>query len=136
MRERAKPSYHNSRAFLKKVDALPTQGATGWTCDIVTSKGNLLDDNGQPLPSEQLELWRRDPVECVRELLGNPALKDYLKYSPVRVYEDSEGKSRVYDEMWTGSWWWDTQVNFHARDIYKGLPDVRKSCLSIQPLLP
>ena len=112
MQERAKPSYHNNRAFLKKIDALPTQWATGWTCDIVTSKGDLLDDNGEPLPSEQLELWRPDPVECVRELLGNPALKDHLKYSPVRVYEDSEGTSRVYDEMWTGTWWWDTQVKF------------------------
>ena len=55
---------------------------TGWTCDIVTSKGDLLNEAGEPLPSEKLELWRRDPVECVRELLGNPALKDYLKYAP------------------------------------------------------
>ena len=32
-------------------------------------------------------------MECVRELLGNPALKDYPKYAPERVYEDLEGKS-------------------------------------------
>ena len=92
MQGRAKPSFHNSLAILKKIDALPTQWATGWTCDIVTSKGDL-NEAGEPLPSEKLELWRRDPVECVRELLGNPALKDYLKYAPERVYEDSEGKS-------------------------------------------
>ena len=112
MRGQAKPSFYNSRAFLKKIDALPTQWATGWTCDIVTSKGDLLNEAGEPLPSEKLELWRRDPVECVRELLGNPALKNYLKYAPERVYEDSEGNSRVYDEMWTANWWWDTQVIF------------------------
>jgi Plavaka transposase len=57
-------------------------------------------------------MWRRDPVECVRELLGNPALKNHMKYAPERVYEDVEKKSQVVDEMWTANWWWDTQVNF------------------------
>ena len=110
-REQTKPSFHNSRAFLKKIDALPTQGA-GWTCDVVTSKGNQLNEDGEPMPAEKLELWRRNPVECVRELLRNPALKNYMKYAPERVYEDDEGNSRVLDEMWTANWWWDTQVIF------------------------
>jgi hypothetical protein len=92
---------------------LPTQGA-GWTCDVITSVGNQLDDDGEPMPAEKIELWRRDPVECVRELLGNPALKEDMKYAPERVYEDVEGNSRVFDEMWTGDWWWETQVIFLA----------------------
>ena len=50
---------------------------------------------------------------CVRELLGNPGLKDYIKYAPERVFEDVEGKNRMFDEMWTANWWWDTQVNFN-----------------------
>ena len=24
---------------------------------------------------------------------------------------DKEGKTRRYDEMWTGKWWWETQVS-------------------------
>lgn len=106
---RMKPSFHNNRAFLKKIDALPTQGA-GWTCDIVTSMGNQVNDDGGPRPAEKLELWRRDPVECVKELMGNPALKKYMKYAPERLYEDIEATSQVFDEMWTGTWWWETQV--------------------------
>jgi Plavaka transposase len=108
--DRVKPSYHNSHAFLKKIDALPTQGAA-WICDVVTSKGNQLNEDGEPLPTEKLELWRRDPVECVRELLGNPGLKNHMKYAPVQVYEDLEGNNRIFDEMWTADWWWNTQVN-------------------------
>ena len=96
--------------LLKKIDSLPTQGVD-WTCEIVTSTGNQLNEDGEPMPPEKLELWRRDPVECVSELLGNPAFKDYLKYAPERVYEDAERNTRVYDEMWTADWWWDTQVN-------------------------
>lgn len=44
--------------------------------------------------------------------MGNPALKNYMKYAPERVYEDDEGTNRVFDEMWTGDWWWNTQVRF------------------------
>jgi len=51
------------------------------------------------MPPEKLELWRQDPVECVKELLGNPALKNHMKYAPERVYEDVEGKNQVFDEM-------------------------------------
>jgi hypothetical protein len=87
------------------------QGA-GWTCDIISSKGNQLNAEGEPLPMEKLELWRRDPVECIKELMGNPALKKYMKYAPERVYEDDEGTNRVFDEMWTGDWWWNIQVRF------------------------
>ena len=50
-------------------------------------------------------------MECVKELLGNPALKNHMKYTPEHVYEDAEGKNRVFDEMWTADWWWDTQVS-------------------------
>ena len=94
---------------MKKIDELPTQ-ATGWTCDIVTSPGNMLNDDGEPVPPERLELWKRDPVECVKELMGNPMFKDSLEYAPQKHFMDEEGKNRVFDEMWTGDWWWNTQV--------------------------
>ena len=103
------PSYGSNRTFLKKIDELPTQ-ATGWTCDIVTSPGNQLTDEGEPVPSERLELWRRDPVECLKELMGNPMFNNSLEYAPQKHFMDEEGTNRVYDGMWTGDWWWDTQV--------------------------
>ncbi|KDQ54674.1 hypothetical protein JAAARDRAFT_135540 [Jaapia argillacea MUCL 33604] len=58
---------------------------------------------------ETVELWKRDPVECVRELIGNPAFKEMISYVPERVFADKEGETRVYDEMWTGDWWWEVQ---------------------------
>lgn len=62
------------------------------------------------MPTEKLELWRRNPVEVIKDLMGNEALRDALQYAPERAYTDREGRNRVYDEMWTASWWWDTQV--------------------------
>jgi hypothetical protein len=60
--------------------------------------------------SAELELWRRDPVDCVRELIGHLTFKDMMVYAPEHAYADNEGKCRIYDEMWTCDWWWETQV--------------------------
>ncbi|KAJ7609663.1 Zn-finger domain-containing protein [Roridomyces roridus] len=104
----AKLSFHNNRSFLKKIDTLPK--GPDWTCEIVTAAGNRLDEDGE-LMAEDLELWRRDPVECIKDLMSNPAFKDCMAYAPERVYgrEDGSEDSRIIDEMWTAQWWWETQ---------------------------
>lgn len=104
-------SFHNKYSFLKKIDQLPT--GPEWICNIVTITGNLVDENGVCM-EESVEVWRRDPVECVKELMGNPAFKDYMSYIPEHAYLDKGGKVRIYDEMWTADWWWNTQVSLSA----------------------
>jgi hypothetical protein len=61
--------------------------------------------------TETVELWLRDPVECVKELFSNPAFKEDMHYKPQKVYSEGSRTERVYDEMWTGRWWWKTQVS-------------------------
>ncbi|KAJ6533437.1 Zn-finger domain-containing protein [Mycena vulgaris] len=106
--KKANLSFHNNRAFLKKVDQLPT--GPDWKCRIVTAAGNRVDENDE-LMSEELELWMRDPVECIRELMGNPVFREHMAYAPERVYSTEEGdeESRIFDEMWTAEWWWKLQ---------------------------
>ncbi|KAF7359581.1 hypothetical protein MVEN_00681800 [Mycena venus] len=106
---RTRVSYHNNYAYLQKVDQLPT--GPGWKCEIVTAAGNWLDENDE-LMKEDLELWKRDPAECIKELMGNPAFHDYMAYIPERVYgkEDGRESSRIWDEMWTVDWWWEMQT--------------------------
>ena len=93
---------------MKAVDKVPT--GPGWTCEIIDLAGDQDREDGGTLV-EDLELWRRDPVECVHELIGNPAFKEYISYIPERVYTDDAGHDRIYDEMWTSDWWWETQVS-------------------------
>ncbi|KAJ6625726.1 hypothetical protein B0H10DRAFT_2174006 [Mycena sp. CBHHK59/15] len=106
--QKLKLSFHNNRAFLKKVDSLPT--GPEWTCKIVTAVGNRVDENGG-LMTEDMELWIRDPVECIKELMSNPAFKNHMAYAPERVYSRRDGResSRIFDEMWTANWWWKIQ---------------------------
>ncbi|KAK6995614.1 hypothetical protein R3P38DRAFT_3329919 [Favolaschia claudopus] len=106
---RTRVSYSNNYAYLKKVDKLPT--GPGWRCEMVTAVGNQLDENDE-LMKEDLELWMRDPVECIKELMGNPAFRDFMAYVPERVYGNEDGResSRIWDEMWTANWWWEMQT--------------------------
>jgi hypothetical protein len=98
---------HNNRSLLQKIDTLAT--GPEWKCEIVTAHGNKVGQD-KTMMTEDLELWKRDPVECVKELIGNPAFQNLVSYVPQRAYADKAGLNRIFDEMWTGDWWWDTQV--------------------------
>ncbi|KAG1762797.1 Zn-finger domain-containing protein, partial [Suillus placidus] len=103
---RTKPSFHNNQSFLQKVDELPHGAA--WSCKKVKVQGNKTDEKGQML-HEDVELWVRDPVECVKELIGNPLFRNHMVYAPARAYKDPAGLHRVIDDMWTADWWCDKQ---------------------------
>ncbi|KAK7459537.1 hypothetical protein VKT23_009520 [Stygiomarasmius scandens] len=106
IKEDVKPSYHNSRSFLQFIDALE-RGPT-FHCTPMRIEGDLKDANGQT-QTEILELWHRDPVEVVKELMGNRAFYTHQQYAPIRHYRDKARKNRDYSEMWTCNWWWDVQ---------------------------
>lgn len=86
----------------------------------MTLVGDLLDDDNQ-VRTEDVEVWFRDPIQCVRELMGNPAFRDVLQYAPCHLYADSEGKERVINQMSSGDWWWKIQVISHHIVLSKSL---------------
>ncbi|KAF7288334.1 hypothetical protein HMN09_01403100 [Mycena chlorophos] len=107
VREGIAPSFKTARAFIQKVDALPRGPA--WHCTPHTISSDELDGDGQPKNVEVVELWHRDILECVAALLGNPAFATEQAYKPIRLFRNANRTNREYDEMWTSTWWWDTQ---------------------------
>ncbi|KAJ8486761.1 hypothetical protein ONZ45_g14559 [Pleurotus djamor] len=99
-------SFSSKYQFYKQLDKLPT--GPDWHCEVVQIQGDQHNPDGS-IMMEDVEVWRRDPVECIRELIANPAFKDYMAYLPEQVFADKEGTQRIYDEMWTGEWWWKMQ---------------------------
>lgn len=120
-RNRTALSFNNKRTFFQKVDSLP-QGP-GWQCEVFESKGDLLDATGKP-QIEYLELWKRNPVECVEELISNPLFRDHMKYAAEQIFEDCFGENRMFNEMWTGERWEELQV---STEKSKSSPETR-SC--------
>ena len=56
--------------------------------------------------------WRYDGLSgtCIT-LISEIVFKEHLAYAPEMLFSDSDGQKRMYDEMWTGDWWWDIQVS-------------------------
>jgi hypothetical protein len=105
------------------VDSLP--GGVKWHCKVLDVKGDLpdleKDPTGATMRREQTELWYRDPVECVAELMGNPVFRDAMRYAPERLYADKGETIEVVNEMWTASWWWEIQVSSINHDTIRSL---------------
>ncbi|KAG1858502.1 hypothetical protein F4604DRAFT_1882873 [Suillus subluteus] len=92
--------------LMKAIDQLPHE--TEWQLKRITVQGNKPTNDGQ-CETEDLELRLQDPVDCICELMANPEFDPMVSYAPERVFADMEGKTRRYDEMWTGDWWWEMQ---------------------------
>jgi hypothetical protein len=119
IKDGANPAFHNTRSLLQRIDLLPE--GPEWTCSAFRIKGDQLDGVGN-LRTEDVELWHRNPVECIKELMGNPAFNRKQGYAPQKVYKNNDGTNREYSEMWTGNWWWNLQVEmnhiYHLKNTY------------------
>ncbi|TCD60331.1 hypothetical protein EIP91_010340 [Steccherinum ochraceum] len=107
----ASPSFTTAKSLREKIDGLP-QGPE-WYHEYITVQGDAADEDGV-LMKEELELWRRDPLDLVRELIGNPMFNGHMAYAPEKVFAGMEGDERVLDEMWTADWWWKVQEKLPA----------------------
>ena len=102
-----KPSFGTKKDLLDIIDALP--GGVPWLREEITLKGDLKDMDGNFL-TEELEIWYRDLVECMKELLGNPVFRDVLTYKPLCSQLDEEGRKERRNErilIFFSQWeWW------------------------------
>ncbi|KAF8054072.1 hypothetical protein FPV67DRAFT_1442201, partial [Lyophyllum atratum] len=106
IREDANPAFHNARSLLQRIDALPR--SPEWMCTALQITGDEKDVGGN-LRTEEVELWHRNPVECIQELLENPLIGARNAYTSQRVFRNQDCTNREYGEMNTGDWWPETQ---------------------------
>lgn len=93
-------SFHNVRDLHAKIDKLPKRA--NWNECMVSLK----DD-----PTQEHLIQYRNPLHAIQSLWGNPAHTEQLVYRPEKMWSDSGKGSRLYNEMWTGDWWWKLQVS-------------------------
>jgi hypothetical protein len=41
--------------------------------------------------------------------MGHDPFEHHLSYAPVRQFSSTGSDNQIYDEMYTGDWWWRTQ---------------------------
>ncbi|KAG2154472.1 uncharacterized protein EDB93DRAFT_1320123 [Suillus bovinus] len=64
---------------------------------------------------ESFDVYYRDVIECVRSLYSDPDFAQYLSFAPERHYTDESETVRLFHDMQTGKWWWDTQKKLDQR---------------------
>lgn len=60
---------------------------------------------------EEYELYSRDIIQCIRALYGDATFAPHLIFVPECHYDDNDRTTRLFHDMHTGRWWWDTQVS-------------------------
>ncbi|KIP01994.1 hypothetical protein PHLGIDRAFT_79771 [Phlebiopsis gigantea 11061_1 CR5-6] len=98
--------------FNQSVSTLPH--LSDYLLEEINVVGDTVGEDGQVM-GESLELWYRDPVECIRELIGNASFRDSMGYAPEKVFLDKDGTERAYNEMWSADWWWQTQEKLPSK---------------------
>jgi hypothetical protein len=68
------------------------------------------------IAGEAFELYRRDIIECIRALYGDPQHASYLCFVPERHYADADQTIRLYHDFHTGRWWWETQQKIEEKN--------------------
>lgn len=61
-------------------------------------------------PPVVTEIVCRDAADVVRFLLAHKPFEKVMHYEPVKLFRDDTCSVRVYNELHTGDWWWETQT--------------------------
>lgn len=97
---RGQVPWRNSEQMIADIDRLP-QGPPWEAEELVVGEGEYARDH---------ILYKRSVIDVIRDLVGNPAFKQFMRYVPERHWTTRAQQSRIYGEMWTGDWWWRRQV--------------------------
>lgn len=58
-----------------------------------------------------VQLYHRDPIDCLQSLLHSPLVADHIDFTPFRLYKSAERIVRVYTEWLSGDAAWNFQVS-------------------------
>ena len=94
VKERLGLSFHNTYGLYKTLNKIkPPAG------DWSASELRFPDT-----PDEVHVVHKRNPVDAIRSLWGDPSLSEHLVYRPKRIFTNRTREDRIYSEMWTGRW--------------------------------
>ncbi|KAJ3847301.1 hypothetical protein EV368DRAFT_76759 [Lentinula lateritia] len=95
-------SYHNSNDLNDIIDnKIPSHRPSFMREEVI-------------IADQSFDMYKRDILECIQALYGNPDHSQYLCFSPERHYADPDNMVRLYHDFNTGKWWWNTQKALEA----------------------
>lgn len=99
----SKLSFRNADQFFARLD----ESSQAWQKDSWRETKLIVPSTAQGVKASSHSLLYCNVEEVIRQLMGHIPFKDNLAYAPVHHY--NAGHVKVYTEMHTGDWWWETQ---------------------------
>lgn len=101
----AAPPFHNHADLYDRIDS-SSVGDAPWTDFTVSYDGDIPEGESEPPEwmTQEYQVWFRDPVQLMRNLVANPDFKNEFDYTPYQEY-DQQGKHR-YQDLMSGDWAW------------------------------
>ncbi|KAF8547627.1 hypothetical protein OG21DRAFT_1527023 [Imleria badia] len=90
--QRKMPPFTSTKHLYKVIDNTPLAGHQPLS-------------NRLPWMDQTFDVWFRDPLTCIRDMLANLDFKDYFDYAPYWEYCVDNDKQRYQDFM-SGDWAW------------------------------
>jgi len=104
------PSFKNGDGVQKLVAGMPDdQALREW--ELHTLEDMWWNDNHQ----RPIKYWSWDIIKSMRWLMQQPAYAEHLIYAPQRCFNSDTPPKRLYTEMHTADWWWETRVSRDTR---------------------
>jgi len=104
------PSVNNGDGVQKLLASIPDDQALGeW--ELHTLEEMRWNDNHQ----RTIKYWSRDIIKSMRWLIRQPAYAQHLIFAPQRCLNNDTPPKRLYTEMHSADWWWETQVRRDTR---------------------
>jgi hypothetical protein len=107
------PPFADAKDLYQTIDAIPL-GDTPWESFTAKYQGEQPETEVPPWMDATYDVWYRDPLAVVCNLLGNPDFNGEFDYTPFREFEP--GGERRLQDFFSGSWVWSQAVstsNFH-----------------------
>jgi hypothetical protein len=104
------PSFKHGDGVQMLLASVSNDQAVGeW--ELHTLEGMRWNVNHQ----QPIKCWSQDIMKSMRWLMRQPAYADHLIYAPQRCCNSDTPSKRLYTEMHTADWWWETQVSSDTR---------------------
>lgn len=99
----ASPPFADAKDLYNVIDSIPL-GDAPWHSFSAKYTGTMPEIDVPAWMNATYDVWCRNPLDVVRNLLSNPDFKDEFDYAPYREYDTNH--SRQYHNLMSGNWAW------------------------------
>lgn len=101
------PPFSNHKEMYATIDATPL-GDVPWKSFSMCYNGLKPQQDLPPWMAATYDVWYRDPLQIVRNMLANPDFDGEMEFTPYRDYTSDD--KRYWKNLMSGDWAWNQAV--------------------------